>query len=680
MEFGSFRGDARPVPECLSFVRRLLAAVALLFGVLSASADASLLVPQPRSVSSAAGCRGDITFSRALRLPQGFDAGARELLDERWTALGIPRTAVSRNSDVDVRLERGPHEHYRLRIAPGHKIAIVAAGAEGVFDATMTLAQLARPLHGAYVLPCVQIDDAPALRWRVVSDDVSRGPLPTMRYFKERIRGLAALKINGYSIYMEHVFVDAAHPLVAPAGGITPVQLRELSTYAARFHVALIPEQQTFAHMHGTLRWEEEAPLAELPHGWLLSPANAGTYAYLAPLLREELTASGKVPFVHIGSDEPLDLGRGQSQAMVQAQGVASTFAAHVNRVAQIVRPFGARPMIWDDAVQKDPAILTKIPKNTVVVDFHYGTEKTYLPYIRRVAASGLDQMVSPAAWNWNEFYPLIDAAFDNVARFVADGRQAHVLGMFVTVWHDDGESLYEATWYPLAFAAASAWQDRDVDRSSFARAFSWAFFGSRDARWADSLEHLRALGDRVRGVDPSDYLFWSDPFDVRVGDRVRGAVDVSKLRLDAEAVLNELIDRAPPLHANAARVMELAARRYDVLGRRFQIGVEAKQYYDNARAHLGKGENGIVERGLNLSKYLCWELRDDLLAVERRYRAAWLYESRPAALDGVLAHFHLAEQRAMADADRLNAAEREGYERAKMLPEFEEVIARSRS
>ena len=619
-------------------------------------------------------------FGRPLRLPASFDAGARELIDERWRALGIAPVQIAADPDVVVTLVRkGEAEGYALRIPSSGKLSIAASSAHGEFDAAMTLAQLATPARGGFRLPCVRIEDAPALRWRIVSDDVSRGPLPTMRYFKERIRGLAALKIDGYSPYMEGVFVDAAHPLVAPRDGITPHQLRELSAYAARFHVTLVPEQQTLAHMHGALRWEDLASAGELPHGWLLSPVNAETYAYLAPLLREVLAATGHVPFIHIGADEPIDLGRGQSGAAVASRGIAAVFASHVNRVAAIVRPFGARPMIWDDAVQKDPSILQLIPKDTVIVDFHYGDEKTFAPYIKRVAQGGFAQMVAPGAWNWNEIYPLIDASFDNVARFVADGRRAHVLGMFMTVWHDDGQSLYEATWYPLAFAAASAWQDGDVDRAHFGRAFAWAFFGSTSPRWARSLARIEAIGDALRPIDPSDYLFWADPFDARIGDRVRTAVDLSKLRLDAEAILTDLHGQTPALHANAARVLSLAALRYDVLGRQFQIGQEARDDYDDAREHLSGGGSAMVERGLNLAKYLCWELRDELLGVERRYRREWTYESRPGGLGAVLTQFHLSEQRATADAGAIDAALREDALRHKTLPAFEETIRRTR-
>lgn len=645
-------------------MRRLLATAAflcLLPAPVAAAFDPSLLVPQPQHLVRTS-CE-QRHFARALRLPEGFDAGARTLIDERWRGLGIPQTQIGAPADVRVRLQQGKErERYSLAIAPGG-IRIDASDAEGAFDAAMTLAQLARPARSGFTLPCVRIEDAPALRWRIVSDDVSRGPLPTMRYFKERIRGLAALKINGYSIYMEHVFADAAHPIVAPADAITPQQLRELRDYAARFHMAFVPEQQTLAHMHNTLRWEEYGSLSSPPHGWLLSPGDENTYRYLTPLLREVATAAGKVPFFHLGSDEPVDL---------KSADIARVFAAHVRRVEAIVRPFGARPMIWDDAIQAHHEILSMIPKDTVIVDFHYGVEQSYAKYLQPVAAAGFDQMAAPGANNWNEIYPRIDLAFDNVARFLSDARAAHVLGMFMTVWHDDGESLYEATWYPLAFAAASAWQSGDVDRSRFPRAFAWAFFGSADARWSAALERMRDIAGQIGNThDPSDYLFWADPFDASIGARIASSMHLDQVRLYAEQTLDELHGAQPPLHRNAASVIALAARRYDALARRFQIGVEARRYYADAQAQLS-------ERDLNLAKYLCWELRDDLLAIEPSYRAAWTYESRPGALGAVLTRFHLAEEQATADAGRLNAVAREDLYRKKTLPSFDSALGRA--
>jgi hypothetical protein len=638
------------------------------------------LIPRPLKVERVPGCM--VPAGEAL---SNIDGAARsperEIIDERWKALGIEHgsirfqvnglgTSVVPSPGTDAKTQE-----YSLDIGP-RSVSVTGGTPTAVFYAYMTLAQL--PVHTAagWQIPCVHIEDRPALAWRVLSDDVSRGPLPTMRYFEERIRTIASFKMNGYSPYMEQVFVDPKHPLPSPFDGITPEQLRRLDAYARRFHVALIPEQQTFAHMHETLRWERYAPLAELPHGWLLAPANPGGEAYVRDLIGDELNAVPDPPFFHIGSDEPSDLGRGRSAALVASEGEGAVYTRHVVDTANFVLSHShARPMIWDDALSHHPEMFSALPKQLVFINWHYGTEKTYVPYIQRIASGGFEQMVAPGALNWNEIYPDLDAAFTNIDRFVSEGKTAHVLGLFQTVWHDDGETLYEATWYPVLYAAAGAWESAPVPRERFAADFPSAFFGSGDARYASDLADLARCRTLLRASprEYGNYLFWSDPFDpalVAVGT----AVDLAALRLSAEDALTHLRTvPPPPLHANAAAVMELAARRYDILGRNLQIATEARAYYDDARANIGKHDN-FVYRGLNVTKYLFWEQRDMLLGLEPAVRASWAYESRPDHAASVLARYDLAAQTAIARSDRVNAATYQ-YVSAKTLPPFDEIL-----
>jgi hexosaminidase len=654
-------------------VRFVLAFVAAIVATTSVASALPALVPQPRSLSARA-CPAALALDRPLALAAGLDPGGVELVRERWAALDIPAPLTARGRAAVRASERpSPPGGYELTV-DGASVTLRASSPEGRFNALATLAQLPERQRGRWVLPCVQIVDAPAMRRRIVSDDISRGPFPTMRYFEERIRTLASFKINGYSPYMENVFDDPRYPIVAFPERLTAAQLHHLAVYARRFHVTLIPEQQTFAHMHEVLKWEQLAPLAELPHGYLLAESDPATYAYLLPLIRAELAAAAPVPFFHLGADEPIDLGRGRTPRTPQV------FAAHVRQVAAPVIAAGARPMIWDDAIQSDPSILTLIPKQTVIVTFHYGAEHSFANYIGVVDRAGFDQLIAPGAANWNELYPDLTTAYANIAQFAADAQAAHsphVLGMFATVWHDDGESLYEATWAPLAFAAASAWQRTPVDRATWHRTFARVFFGSDDPGFGADLEALRDIRDALRtgpDGDPSDYLFWADPFDARIGARV-GALDLAGVRRRAEAVFDHLADARPPLHANAAAVMQLAALRYDVLARRFQIGAEVRADYDDARAHAGAHADGIVERDLNIAKYLCWELRDELTALAPRYARAWDYESRPSGRDRVLVRFALAAQQAVTDADKLNQAAREDYVRGGTLPPFDELL-----
>ncbi|HLY01838.1 MAG TPA: glycoside hydrolase family 20 zincin-like fold domain-containing protein [Candidatus Cybelea sp.] len=648
-------------------------------GLLSAAGLAASLhlVPHPQSVDMLS-CPGQAS-AVPRTVTAGFDAGARAELDERWVGLRIGpiRTASNRDAAITVRHDGSlAAQAYRLTVRDG-RASIDSSDGAGAFYAAMTLAQLPVRSGGSWSVPCVRIADRPALQWRILSDDVSRGPLPTMRYFEERIRTIAAFKMNGYSPYMEHVFVSPTDPLPAPLDGVTPAQLHELAEYAARFHVALIPEQQSFAHMHNTLRLERYAGAAELPHGFLLAPNVPLSMEYLARIVAQELAAVGRPPFFHIGSDETATLGLGSTQSYVAQRGRSNVYAEHIVAMNRLIAPSGARLMLWDDGIENDPGIMKLIPNNAVVVNWHYGAEPSFDRYIQTIARGGLQQMVAPGASNWNEIFPAIDTALLNERRFIEEGKAAHVLGLFQTVWHDDGETLYEATWYPVVYAAAAAWESKDVEPERFDADYPSAFYGVDDRVYSHNVFSLmlalRLLEPQGYSYGQTDALFWADPFDpaaeAQVSHTALGAV-----RLSAEQVEQSRYFSNPPLHANAASVMFLAARRYDVLGRKFQIAAEVRAMYAEALAHA-KTDPETTLRDLYWCRYWMWELRDAYEELAPLYAQAWRYESREGHLASNLERYHLAAQKAIERADAFYRVTRE-YLTSKSLPPLESVLS----
>ncbi len=648
-------------------------------GLLAAAGLAASLhlVPQPQSVDVLS-CPGQAS-TVPLTVPPGFDAGARAELDERWGALRIGRLRTAPGGDAKITVRRDgslPPQAYRLLVRDG-RASIESGDADGAFYAAMTLAQLPVRSRGNWSVPCVSIEDRPALQWRILSDDISRGPLPTTRYFEERIRTIAAFKMNGYSPYMEHVFISPTDPLPAPLDGVTPAQLHELAEYAARFHVALVPEQQSFAHMHNTLRLERYAGAAELPHGFLLAPNAPLSMEYLARIIAQELAAVGRPPFFHIGSDETATLGLGTTQSYVAQRGRSNAYAEHIVAMNRLIAPSGARLMLWDDGIENDPGIMKLIPSNAVVVNWHYGAEPSFERYIQTIARGGLQQMVAPGASNWNEIFPAIDTALVNERRFIDEGKAAHVLGLFQTVWHDDGETLSEATWYPVIYAAAAAWERVDVEPERFAADFPSTFFGVDDDLYSAD---VALLGQTLRQLEPSDYsygqtdaLFWADPFDSAAENQAAKA-DFRQVRLWSEAVEANLYFVRPPLHPNAASVMFLAARRYDVLGRKFQIAGEVRAMYADALAHA-KTDSETTLRDLYWCRYWMWELRDAYEELAPLYARAWRYENRDGHLASTLERYHLAAQTAIERADAFYRVTRE-YVTSKTLPPLESVLS----
>ena len=616
------------------------------------------IIPRPVSI-----VQGTCSIPPPHVAPAGMDPGA---LDEqqRWNSLHVAQVTSGVNSPV--RLVRDAAlgaQAYRLVVTP-QGVTISSSDADGAFYGAMTLAQLPVREGGRWVLPCVRISDAPAMRWRVLSDDVSRGPLPTMRYFEERIRTIAAFKMNGYSPYMEQVFASPTDPLPAWPDGITPAQLHALDLYAARYHVALIPEQQTFAHMHNTLRLEQYESAADFPHGFLLDPGSALAARYLKRIIGQELAAVPRPPFFHIGSDETATLGEGTSTTYVAAHGGRSAvYAQHINDMNALIAPSGARVMLWDDGIEADPSIMKLLPRSAVIVNWHYNSEKSFEPYIRTIASGGFEQMVAPGANNWNRFFPDLATALPNEGRFIDEGKAARVLGLFQTVWHDDGETLFEATWYPVLFAAADAWSTSD----GFASDFASAFFGIDDPAYARDALVLGSLDGRLPAT--SDKLSWADPF-APAAAAAMANVDLRQFRLDAEHVATDMIAAQPPLHVNAAAVMFLAAQRYAALGRRYQIAREVRDYYADAGVHP---EDAV--RDLYWCKYWFWEQRDTDERLAIVYANAWRYEDREDHLASNLERYHLDAQRAIERADAIDRVTYQDYVPKKTLPPLDTVL-----
>jgi hypothetical protein len=572
------------------------------------------------------------TAGASLSIGRG---GRRDILIGRIDSLPIAQALRRMNATAPPTLGE---EGYVI-LCDANQVIVAANTAAGTFYGLQTLKQLVRGDGANAAIPAVKIVDWPTMRWRGLSDDISRGPVPTVEYIKRQIRTEAYFKMNMHSFYMEHTFSANSHLLIGPEGGsLTPAEIKDLVAYARNYHIELVPEQQTFGHLHKALRLEKYAELAETPLGDVLSPQQQGSYKLIEDWYKE-LNELFPGQFFHIGEDETFELGEGQSKAEAQAKGVGAIYFQHLNRVRDLLKPYNRKLMFWGDIALHHPDLIGNIPKDMIVMNWQYGARDEFMTSIKPFQDAGLQQFVCPGAQTWNQIFPNTEAAARNIINFVRDGQKAGAIGMMNTTWDDDGESLFEMAWYPIGLGAAASWQEGTLDRAEFDRNFAWSFYR---AEGNDLLAATLELGAGGGGF--GDEVFWRDPFTTQFINFSRINADkIKQLRLAVEDAQEKVARNGNQARRNREGLDALifAARRFDHLGRRYEVMQKfSDQYWE---AYLNLGDRAKVRRLRYYTGAIYNNLREmaeELSILKEAYRKQWLAENRPYWLESILARY----------------------------------------
>jgi hypothetical protein len=371
-----------------------------------------------------------------------------------------------------------------------NSILILAQTETGLFYGYQTLKQL-------FHLPsiaCGEIYDKPSFAIRAWQDDISRGPIPTMKQLKDEIRELSAYKLNYFTLYTEHVFAYEKRPGIAPNDGITAAEIMELRQYAALYHVNLMANQQSFGHMEKVLALPKYAHLGEKEH--ILSPSKAETYTLLNDFYTEQNACYGGNYFM-INADETFGLGTAQNKAMADSMGIGNLYAYHILQLYNLMKASGKTLVMWSDIVAKYPEIAAQLPKDMVQVPWAYHDAKSFKNMLEPLAQKGLEYWVAPGVNNWQNIYPNELVAKENIFNLVRDGYELGAKGVLNTTWDDDGYALFGNNWRGLIWGAALSWNAPKTNESSdnrwyyFNQAFDQQFWGLPLSQYQNALANL---------------------------------------------------------------------------------------------------------------------------------------------------------------------------------------------
>lgn len=672
--------------------------IALLVSTLLA-AQAPRLIPMPREiVSDAVSLRfaATITFS-ALDDPEDRVA-AREFVeamrerglraelassDRAWiVSLHHPGTTAANEAMARASLSWDATmdaEGYIL-VADARGAHLIASSDAGTFYALQTLKQLFTGAGDRARLTPAVIRDWPAMRWRGVHDDLSRGPVPTLDYQKKQIRLFATYKINVYSPYFEQSLAFRSNPLIAPPGGaMSRSDVRELVEYAARFHVMVIPEQESFGHLHHALKYELYATLAETPHGQVLAPGQPGSLA-LVRQLYAELDSMFPAPFLHLGADETFELGKGQTKARVDSLGIGVVYVDYLREMEAALRKEGKRFLFWHDIAVNSPALVSSLPKDMIAVAWDYGSRERFDRVLKPFRDAGMETWIAPGLSNWGRVWPNYAVALPNIQGFAREGQAGGATGMLNTTWDDNGDAIFDQVWYGVLFGAAAAWQSGESSIPLFQDAFGLQFHGDTTGRIDAAQAHLTAAQVALQATkagDASSYLFFVDPFTPEgIVDLVRLRPALSEVRIHAESALVLIAQARLQRHLREPAVldaMELGARRIDWLALKFQLADEIAGAYSRATDPTRKDVGWLDLAELSGINGRLQDMRDGFVLTRELFERSWRAENRPYWLQNNFARYDVE---IATWVQRINAMDqaRRRFARERKLPTAEEL------
>jgi hexosaminidase len=412
---------------------------------------------------------------------------------------------------------------YRLTLSPKN-VKITASAAPGLFYGVQTLTQLIRRREGRLWVPEGEIVDWPDLELRIIYWDDAHH-LEHLEVLKRAVQQAAFFKINGFAIKLEgHFQYKGASAIVEPYS-LERSELQELTNFALRYHVQLIPYLDAPGHVAFILKHPEYAPLRAFPNSnYELCVTNPETYKLLFGMYDDLLEATKGSKYFVLSTDEPYYVGMADSSQCDERRrahalgSVGKLLAEFVTKAADYVHERGRTVLFWGEYPLKVEDI-SALPSHLVNGEV-YGPE-----FDSAYKKHGMRQLVYTSTQGEEPLFPnyymlpstrrLHAKRSDNNGRvtdmfnlisFTPARRNADLMGAFVAGWADAG--LHPETfWLGYATGPAAAWHPASATPAELMNSFYDLFYGGRGqnmGRLYQLLSEQAQIWDDVWEISPS--------------------------------------------------------------------------------------------------------------------------------------------------------------------------------
>ncbi len=373
------------------------------------------------------------------------------------------------------------------------EIIVSANSSQGLFYGAQTLLQLIQKKRQGFQIAGMEINDWPDIAQRSVHYDTKHHQ-DKMTYVKSFIRDLAKYKINMMIWEWEDKLAYPSHKEIGAPGAFTMKEMQEITEYAKKYHVQLVPLVQGLGHVSFILKWPQHQQLREIAaSNWEFCPLKDGTYDLMFDLWEDAIKATPGSEYIHIGSDETYELGVCEAcQAKMKEVGKSGLYLLFVNKAAEHLQKKGRKVIVWEKPMKweySDTPAKGIVPvkgltfytndghitldsrheikakslgHQTFTYDPNPGIEPLFLPYYLRIR-NGKKALTSLE----NSYNHLSSTAISNIFD-----------GMINTSWDDAG--LHNQMWMmSFLLSAEFSWSGGKPGLKQFEESFFKNYYGN---------------------------------------------------------------------------------------------------------------------------------------------------------------------------------------------------------
>lgn len=356
--------------------------------------------------------------------------------------------------------------------------------------------------------------------------DCSRNAVPTLPLLKGYVIRLAAMGFSSLQLYTEDTFEVQDYPYFGyMRGRYTCEELKELDQFCQEAGIRLVPCIQTLAHLSGALRWSCFHDFTDI--GDILLAGSEKTYDFIEAMIAS-CARSFSSRSIHIGMDEAHLVGLGKYLKQHGYEEPNTIICRHMERVLEICRKHGFRPMIWSDMffrlASRDGLyysedshipdwVIDMVPKDISLVYWDYYTQKKskYDQMIEKHQCFCNPIIFAGGAWKWRGFAPSNGFSLKIAKMALESCAEHHIDHVILTAWGDNGGEASHLSILPVLQYYSEFCFGHDPDEDWLSRRFL-ACTGEdlQDFMLLDLPNQPPCVLDNGRD-NPSKYLLYQD-------------------------------------------------------------------------------------------------------------------------------------------------------------------------